>query len=179
MDNMKVGFIGGILLMVSLSVQAQGINQAIREDRKKILLDQVKPSIETYKSPRESKQTVDIAVDKKKYLGNPQGLTGGAMFEDKYTISPHISSIDIQQLVKPKFGEQTKVMLVNGKFTIVPVKDYEHILDRMSQKHRLQGLMISSGIGGLNLSGYNKKKISERSKMILRTVFGMEVEDDN
>jgi hypothetical protein len=179
MDYFKAGFISSILILSIYGAEAQSFRQSIQDDRKKMLLDQVKPPKTNLSAPLPSKQNSDIPTDRKKYLGMPGGLTGGAMFEDKYTISPHVSSFDIKQLVKPKFGEETKVMLVNGKFTIVPVKEYEHILDKLSQKHRLQGIMISTGFGGLNLSGYNKKKLSEKSKTILKTVFGMEVEDDD
>ncbi len=179
MDYFKAGFISSILILSIYSAEAQSFRQAVRDDRKRMLLDQVKPPKTTMSAPLPSKENIDIPIDKKKYLGTPEGLTGGAMFEEKYTISPHVSSYDIKQLVKPKFGEETKVLLVNGKFTVVPVKEYEHILDKLSQKHRLQGLMIHSGFGGLNLSGYNKKKLSEKSKVILKTVFGMEVEDDD
>lgn len=179
MDNIKVYFISSILLITIYNVQAQSLSRAIRDDRRKTILDQVKPPTTELSPLLRHKETVNIPTDRKKYLGMPEGLTGGAMFDDKYKISSDLTSIDIKELVKPKFGEPTKVMLINGKFTIVPVKEYEYILDKMSQKHRLQGIMATTTIGGLNLSGYNKKKLSEKSKMILRTVFGMEVEDDD
>jgi len=181
MDYLKIGFISSVLIMSIYNAEAQNYRESLKEDRKKILLDQVKPPMETFKSPREIKKTLDIAVDKKKYLGNPQGLTGGAMFDDRYTIGSSLSNIDIKKLVKPKFGEETKVMIVNGRYALVPVKDYERVLDRLSLKDKLRtkGIMISAGFGGLNLSGFKEKKLSEKSKQILKDVFDIDVEEGN
>lgn len=177
--------IGSIFLIITASAQSQSIRNHIKDDRQKSLLEQIKPSrVSPLHTPVQSdadayKSYKDLNTDTESR--RKHGIDT-LSYVKSIDVSPYLKNIgsDIIVDVGPEPGSPIKTMVVDGKTKIVPVADYEleQKLDQLSQRHRLQGAMINYGIGGLNLSGFKKKKMSKKAKDILEQVFGMQVEEN-
>jgi len=171
--------LGTIFCIVTISLQAQSIRGMVNDGRKRNLLEGIKPP-RTIPNPNLGKQShvesnnkPDHESLRKEYLG-----TDKMILMNEYEVNPALLNIDSKQLLKVEFGTPVKTISEGGKMRLTPVKDYEYKLDEISQKHRLQGLKITHTIGGLNLSGFKKKKLSKKSKDILENVFNMKVEEE-
>nr|WP_297161587.1 hypothetical protein [uncultured Dysgonomonas sp.] len=42
----------------------------------------------------------------------------------------------------------------------------------------MQGVMINATVGGFNFSGWEKKKLSKKSKEILQNLYGIQVQEE-
>ena len=72
----------------------------------------------------------------------------------------------------------TKTVFNGGKAYLIPVKDSDRQLDKLSQKDRMQGVMINATVGGFNFSGWEKKKLSKKSKEVLQNLYGIQVQEE-
>lgn len=163
-------------LLISVSIQTQSFS--IGDDRKKHLLQEIKPtqnqltpSFNEYKSSRAIRND-DLSGIKKNY--QPDSVQS----DNKYNTEALMSSMKNIDLFKIENGTETKVVISGGKKYLIPVKESDHIHDKLSQRQRLQGIMLNVTTGGLNLSGWKKKKLSKKTKAILQNVYKMEVESD-
>lgn len=163
--------------IISVTLQAQSIS--INDDRKRFILDEIKPpqlktnpQLRNDKSEKKSVITDDLLGISKKYR------SGGAEFDTKYDTILIESTIKNIDLTKNDSCTQINTIINNGKIYYVPKKEYEYQLDKLSQRHRLQGVMINITIGGFNLSGWKKKKLSKKTKSILQNTYGIEIEED-
>lgn len=151
-----------IFLSIGVALQAQSsLTGSIKNEMKKDLLKQVKPSSlnpsQTLRSQSENTKAIQdesLLEFAKKY----QKSTGGAEFEDKYKLGEGLTNTLLNKLPD---GHVTPVFN-NGRWEF------------MNTANRIDGLIVPSG---LNLSGGGTKKISEKSKKILRYVFGIEVDE--
>lgn len=164
---MQRKYIAGILFItLSVSVQAQSVSSSLKsslkDDMRRDLLKQVKPSqaipgssMKPHTSSQKAVTEQSLEEFSKKYIIG----TGGAEFEDKYHISPHVttysSPIPINQL-----PEGSVVPVFTGGRWILTSS---------------AGSLVSPS--GIDLSGGGKKKMSPKAKSILENVFGMEVEE--
>lgn len=159
-----------IFFVLSDTLQAQSIS--FGEDRKKILLEGIKPpetnSRFKYNESKSDKiNNDDLLKMSKKYK------SGGAEFDNKYDLKAFELSLQNLNLFKIDTPTETKMIFTNGKIHQIPVKSSDYQLDKLSQKHRMQGLMLNQTMGGLNLSGWKKKRLSKKSKEILFKVYGI------
>lgn len=179
MDVKQRYIASSIFLTLVFSIHAQSIRELVKDERKRSILENVKPS--HIISRPISKQT---EIKSQTFDNDPDTERRAKYGIDQFTevknleVSPYLLDIPKEQILKIEHGTATKTFLVNGKFMTIPVNyEHEQRLDQMSQRHRLQGLMITTGAMGVNLSGYKKKKISKKAKNILENVFGMKVEE--
>ncbi|HCO67089.1 MAG TPA: hypothetical protein DIT04_04925 [Dysgonomonas sp.] len=180
--NVKQRYIvSSIFIIITASSQAQSIRELVKDDRRKSILQDIKPSgvvtpprivDQSEMTPEKMDKILDR--DTKSRYGIDELRT-----VKELEVSPYLLNIPEEDLLKVEPGTPFKTLLVNGKFKNIPIKNYEaeQKLDQMSQRHRLQGLMISTGVGGLNLSGFKEKKMSKKAKNILEHVFGMQIEE--
>lgn len=163
-----------IMFVVSTTIQAQSWQKSIRDDQRKQRLNQIKPPIENQMSDKMKHEDVNIleTKDETNILARKNRIkqTGGAEFDDKYDVKKLVKTINNENLLKVEKGTHTKVILFNGKARLVKVQDTEYHLNRISQYDKLGGLKVSSGFGGLNLSGYKKKEMSKKSRSLLNHV---------
>lgn len=180
MNIKQLYIVGGILLVTTVPMQAQSIGNFIKDERKKTLLEGVRPArIPNQTAPHRQSMTdtsyvnniIDIQRRRK------EGMIDSLNIVKNFDVSPYLT-IPKELILKIEPGTPTKTMLIDGKFKTVPVNyELEQKLDEMSQRHRLQGVSISTGMGGLNLSGFKEKKMSKKAKDILEQVFGIIVEE--
>lgn len=180
MDIKQRYIIGSIFFVITVTGQAQSINSLVKDDHRKSFIEKIKPSqsIDLTSSPKQSltdDSYIENIMDIRKRA--KEGMLDSLSIVKNFDVSPNLA-FPKEMILKIEPGTLTKTMLIDGKFKTVPI-DYEleQRLDQMSQRHRLQGIMISSGMGGLNLSGFKEKKMSKKAKDILEQVFGMKVED--
>ncbi len=137
---------------------------SIKDDMKKDLLKQVRPTLEPSTGLRPYSESNKVVVEDdllefaKKYK-----KTGGAQFEDKYRIGEGLTNLN----PKVPFNK-----LPDGY--VVPVFTGGQWIFA-NPTTRADGLVVPSG---LNLSGGGAKKMSEKSKRILIHVLGMEVDEN-
>lgn len=171
-----------LILLLSGSVYAQS---SIEDERKKMLLNQVKPpllirdpDLKYFKEQLNKDQSLKV-VDKNNISEKiSKYRNGGAQFDDKLSIDGFKTSMGKIDLFKMENGSTYKIVVANGKSYFIKKTATDFIHDNLSQKNRLQGLKVEITAGGLNLSGFKEKKpISSKSKNILRHVLGMEVEE--
>jgi len=180
MDVKQRYIVGCIFFTLVFSVQAQSIRELVKDDRRKSMLEGIRPSRTIARPPLKQQkadiQTFDNSIDEERR--SRYEIDELHVIKD-LEVNPHLLNIPKELILKIEPGTPTKTMIVNGKFMTVPIKNYEmeQKLDQLSQRHRLQGIMISTGIGGLNLSGHKEKKISKKAREILENVFGMKVEE--
>lgn len=161
------------MFVVSATIQAQNIQKSVNDDQKKQRLNQIKPSLDDSFIDKMKHQ--DVIIDTKDGMDihakrNKIKQTGGAEFDDKYDVKELVKTVNNSNLLKVEKGANTKVIFFNGKARLVKVEDTEQYLNKISQYDKLEGFRISSGFGGLNLSGYKKKKMSKKSKALLNSV---------
>lgn len=150
-------------------MKAQGISPSLKstlkDDMRKEILKSVKPQM---KLPDLSLRQTEVAASliqtesleefSKKYRKG----SGGEEFESKYKISPNLTRYTGRDPVN-KLPDGYVIPVFNGgKWEFA------------NPSTRVDGLIFPSG---LNLSGGGKKKMSAKAKLILQTVFGMEVDD--
>lgn len=164
----------GFLEIWTVSAQ-DGIRRAIRDDRKSMILESVKPS-QYINDPKGSsiKVTLENTPDLNIKLSRKDG---GAFFDDKYMVDSKLMNLSDKDFFKINPGQEIKAVMIDGKIRLIPVKDSDRILDHLSQRDQLEGVMLRQEIGGLNLSGWKKKKTSEKAKKLLKDEFGIVVED--
>lgn len=154
-----------LFLSIGITLQAQSsLSGSIKDEMKKDLLKQIKPSIlpppsfRQQVTPGKAIQDDDLLEFAKKY----QKKTGGAEFDDKYKLGEGLKNLRSNiPLNKLPDGHVTPVFN-NGRWEF------------MSTANRVDGLVMPSG---MNLSGGGAKKLSEKSKKILINVFGMDVDE--
>ncbi len=169
--DIRQRYVTGILLMVvSVSMQAQSLSSplksSIKDDIKRDLLKQVKPSTTLPNSQmRQSTTTTKAIHDESLFEFNKKiGLkSGGSEYEDKYNIERLKESL--------KYTSTPINKLPDGY--VVPVFIGGHWVF-MNPNNRVDGLVVPSG---MDLSGGGRKKMSNKAKNILEHVFGMKVED--
>jgi len=158
-----------LFFSLSVSVQSQSISPSlktsIKDDIKKDLMKQVspvtiQPGSSMVLSPSGSKaiQNDNLLDFSKKYRKG----SGGEEFEDKYKVSPHVTT----------YSSSTPVNKLPDGY-VIPVFTGGHWVFA-NPTTRVDGLVYPSG---LDLSGGGKKKMSPKAKAILEHVFGMKVED--
>ncbi len=172
---------GCIFLTITITLQAQTLSKSIKDDRRKSLFESVKPPVNLRDPNMKRPGKTSVPVENNDHTEGLKPYTsgnGGAEFEDKYQVNKNTTTFTEEQLFKVSAGQEVKAMLIDGKMRLIPVKEYERILDKLSLRHKLEGVMLRMEVGGLNLSGYKKKKISKKAKKILQEVYGMKVEDE-
>lgn len=159
-----------LLFSLSSSIQAQSISSSlkssIKDDIKKDLMKQVSPTItqpgsSMIMSPSGGSKAIqndNLPEFSKKYRKG----SGGEEFEDKYRISPHVTTYSSSTPVNKLPDGHVVPVFTGGQWIFA------------NPTTRVDGLVYPSG---LNLSGGGKKKMSSKAKAILEHVFGMTVED--
>lgn len=163
--------------ILSISIQAQSLS--FGEGRKRSLLEGIKPP------QTATNLNLKLSNPEPKAITNDElpniirsHQSGGEEFEGEYTTKALEMSLKDIDLFKLDSGVNTKVVIAGGKMRLLPKKDYEFELDRLSQRQRLQGIMPSITYGGLNLSGWKKKKLSKKTREILEKIYLMKIEED-
>lgn len=154
-----------VFVVISISVQAQNLKSSIKDDIKKDLLKQIKPTLSTpgstmEKSPLNSKavQEDNLLEFYKKYKSG----SGGAEFETKYQISPSVTTYSGKDPINKQSDGYVEPVFQGGHWILA------------NPTRRVDGLVVPSGI---DLAGGGKKKLSKRSREILTNVLGMTIED--
>lgn len=171
-----------LILLFSGSVYAQS---SIEDERKKSLLNQVKPPLQiidpnmrNYKEQFREGAIVKVVNKDNIHEKIGQYRNGGAQFEDKLTTKGLGGSMANMDLFKMENGSTYKVVISNGKSYFIKKSATDFIQDNLSQKNRLQDIKAEVTAGGLNLSGFKEKKpISTKSKNVLKHVLGMDIDD--
>lgn len=149
---------------VCLNAQQSSLSVSIKEDIKKDLLRQIKPSSLT-KSPMQPYKSSSSAIREESLLEYSKRMTkstAGEEFDDKYQVAPSILNITSDVPLNKLPDGHVTPEFINGKWVFT------------NTATRVDGLVIPSG---LDLSGGGTKKISEKSKNILINVLGMEVDE--
>lgn len=154
-----------VFLVISMSIQAQNLKSSIKDDMKKDLLKQIKPTLSTpgstmEKSPLNSKavQEDDLLEFYKKYKSG----SGGAEFEPKYQINPHVTTYSGKDPINKQPDGYVEPVFQGGHWILA------------NPTRRVDGLVVPSG---LDLSGGGKKKLSKKSRDILTNVLGMTIDE--
>lgn len=154
-----------IFLVVSISIQAQSLRSSIKDDIKKDLLKQIKPTLSSpgstmEQSPMNSKaiQEDNLLEFYKKYKSG----SGGAEFESKYQINPNLTTYNGKEPINKLPDGYAVPVFHNGQWILA------------NPNTRVDGLVVPSG---LDLSGGGKKKLSKKSRDILINVLGMTIEE--
>lgn len=158
---------------------------SLEDERKKNLLKQVKPPVGIIDQNLSTDKPIGKVVGDDKVVNkdNIQSKlllyrNGGSQFEDKLSVERLKTSVSDADLLKIRQGANVKSVVRNRKLGLEGKKDDEFIHDQLSQRQRLQGLMLNVSSGGLNLSGWKeKKKMSAKSKAILIHVLGETVDE--
>lgn len=155
-----------IFILVSVSIQAQSLSSSIKEDMKKDLLKQIKPTL-SYPSPTMEKSPINSTAvqddDILKFYNKYKSGTGGAEFEPKYQISPNVTTYSGKDPINKLPDGYVVPVFQNGQWVFA------------NPNMRVDGLVAPSGI---NLSGGGKKRLSKRTRDILVNIFGMEIDDN-
>ncbi|MEN9919247.1 MAG: hypothetical protein RL662_1683, partial [Bacteroidota bacterium] len=156
-------------ILFSISIQTQNIplslRSSIKDDVRKDLLKQISPSLDVSHSHMRQSHTPSKAVREESLeeYNKRIGLkSGGAEFEDRYKISPHVT----------KYSSSTSINKLPDGY-VVPVFTGGHWIFA-NPTTRVDGLVVPSG---LDLSGGGKKKMSAKAKAILEHVFGIKPEE--
>lgn len=154
-----------IFLVISLSIQAQNLRSSIKDDMKKDLLKQIKPTLSTPGSSMEKSSTNSKAIQEdnllefyKKYKSG----SGGAEFESKYLINPNLTTYNGKDPINKLPDGYVVPVFQNGQWVFA------------NPSTRVDGLVTPSG---LNLSGGGKKKLSKKSRDILINILGMTIDE--
>lgn len=155
------------------------------EDRKKNLLDQIKPELPLIDS-KLKKEESELFRNEQLKIVNKQNIkekveryrSGGAQFEKTLSIKELKASMLMMDLFKLENGNSYKILLSRGKSYLIKKTQMDFIQDQLSQKNRLQGVKVEATAGGLNLSGFKEKKgLSSKTKSVLIHVLGADVEE--
>jgi len=169
MDIQYRHIVGILFITLSLSVQAQSVSSSLKsslkDDIRRDLLKQVKPpqaipgsSMRPHISSQKAIRDESLEEFSKKYITG----TGGAEFDDKYHINPHVTT----------YSSSVPINKLPDGY-VVPVFTGGHWIFA-NPTSRVDGLVYPSGI---DLSGGGKKKMSAKAKSILENVFGMKAEE--
>lgn len=152
---MQQYYLTGILFItISLVSQAQSLSSSIKDDMKRELMKQIKPSLsnpnmQQYKVNPQAVREDDLSKYSQKFK------SGGAEFDDRYKINPnaitYTSDIPINKLP-------------DGY--VVPVYTGGHFIFA-NPNMSVSGLVVPSG---LDLSGRKRKKMSAKAKNLLNHV---------
>lgn len=154
-----------VFVVISISVQAQNLKSSIKDDIKKDLLKQIKPTLSTpgstmEKSPLNSKavQEDNLLEFYKKYKSG----SGGAEFETKYQISPNVATYNGKDPINKQPDGHAEPVFQGGHWILA------------NPTRRVDGLIVPSG---MDLAGGGKKKLSKKSRDILTNVLGMSIDE--
>lgn len=155
-----------VLLIISVSINAQSLKSYIKDDMKKELLKQVKPKLSApgstmKQSPLDSKAEDDDLLEY--YKKSRMGSVLDVDIDKNYKISPNVTKYT---------GKDPINKLPDGY--VVPVFNLGH-WSFGNTSNRVDGLVTPSG---LDLSGGGKKKLSKKSRDILINVYKMTLDDD-
>lgn len=163
--------------IISISIHAQ--SRSISDDRKRFLLEEIKPPLTTTNPALKQYKSENKSIANDQLLGISRDYkSGGAEFESKYDTKVLESTMKMIDILKNDSCTQTKTVFDGGKARQIVVKESDHQLDKLSQRHRMQGLMLNATLGGFNLSGWEKKKLSNKSKAILQNIYGIEITEE-
>ena len=166
----------GVSFLEIWTVSAQdAVRRAVRDDRKSMMMESVKPSMKI-NDPKISKTTISIDNTPDLHIKLSK-RDGGASFGEIAYIDTILSKVSDKELFIVEPGTEVRAVMIGGKMRLIPVKDSDRLLDLLSQRDQLEGPMVRQEIGGLNLSGWKKKKTSEKAKKILKEEFGVVVKD--
>lgn len=151
---MQQYYLTGILFMtVFLVSQAQSLSLSIKDDMKKELMKQIKPSLsptnpntQQYNLNPQAVQEDDLLKYYKKYK------SGGAEFDDRYKINPQAITYNSEIPINK---------LPDGY--VVPVYSGGHFIFA-NPNMNVNGLVTPSGT---DLSGAKRKKMSTKAKNLL------------
>ena len=159
-------FIGLFFITVSVSIQAQSLSSSIKDGMKRELMKQIKPLSNTPTTAKQRSSSSGLKPvendDLLEYYKKYKGGSGGAEFDNKYQVSPIVTT----------YTSKTPVNKLPDGY-VVPIFQNGHFIFA-NPTSRVDGLVFPSGI---DLSGGGKKKMSEKSKSILINVFGMEIDE--
>lgn len=138
--------------------------KSIKDDVKRDLLKQIKTSGLSPSSTFRQYKGTSTAIQEDNLLEYSRKIkgTGGAEFEDKYTVSPNLL----------KLGNSTPLNKLPDGY-VVPTLIGSHWVF-INPTTNVNGLVIPSG---MNLSGGGAKKLSTKTKNILTHVFNMEIDE--
>ncbi|PXV64448.1 hypothetical protein CLV62_11092 [Dysgonomonas alginatilytica] len=155
-----------VLLIISVSIQAQSLKSYIKDDMKKELLKQVKPKLSApgstmQKSPLDTKaEDADLLEYYQKYKA---GSVLDVDIDKNYKINPNLTKYS---------GKDPINKLPDGY--VVPVFNLGH-WGFANPSNRVDGLVTPSGT---DLSGGGRKRLSKKSRKILINVYKMTLDDD-
>ena len=149
-------------------MKGQSLSTSIKNEMKKDLLKQVNPSMATPNSSmKQSPNTVNNTMNSDNLLEFSKKYrkgSGGEEFDSRYKVNPHAvtysSKVPINQIEPGK---------------VIPIYNGGHFIF-VNPATNAKGLVTPSG---LDLSGGGKKKMSNRTRLILEQVFGVVLEDKN
>lgn len=163
--------------IISISINAQSLS--LGDDRKRFLLEEIKPPqtqskpiFEQSKSESKTINDDDLLSISKRYK------SGGSEFDGKYDTIAFKSKLNADDLLKTDAYTETKTIINGGRVYQSPVTEVNRQLDKLSQRHRLQGIILNVTMGGLNLSGWKKRKLSKKSKAILKEIYEIEINEE-
>lgn len=163
--------------IITISIQAQSLS--INDDRKRFLLEDIKPPQTKSKLLLEQDKSSSKAISNEDLLGvSKKYKSGGEKFDDKYDTKALELTLKGFNFLENDSCTSTKTVLNGGKAYLIPVKDSDRQLAKLSQKERMQGVMINATVGGFNFSGWEKKKLSKKSKEILQNLYGIQVQEE-
>lgn len=159
--------IGFVFLVISMKIYAQSLhlNTSIKDDIKKDLLKQVKPSLSDPGSAMrqaESKSKAFQEDDLLEFYKKYKSGSGGVEFESKYQVSPHVTTYNGKDPINKQLDGYVVPVFEGGRWVFA------------NPNQRVDGLVVPSGI---DLSGSGKKKLSQKSKDILTRVLGMTIDE--
>lgn len=158
---MQQYYLTGILFItISFASQAQSLSSSLKDDMKKELLKQIKP---TLSNPNMQQYKVNNGAvredDLSKYVQKLK--SGGAEFDDRYKINPHAISYTSDMPINK---------LPDGY--VVPIYTGGHFIFA-NPNMNVNGLVTPSGI---DLSGAKRKKMSAKAKNLLDHVLVNDLE---
>lgn len=166
MDIKYIYITGLIFIILPASVQSQNLSSSIKDDMKKELMKQIKPSLNlSNPSMQQSPMGANRAVqsdDLLEFYRKYKSGSGGAEFDDKYRVNPRAIT----------YSSEIPINKLPDGY-VVPVYTGGHFIFA-NPNTNINGLVTPSG---MDLSGSKKKKLSAKSKAILENVFSIKVEE--
>lgn len=161
-------YITGIaFLIISVAVQAQSLRSYIKDDMKKELLKQMNPNLSPSVPTMQQSPSRGAKAQNEDILDYYNKHKAGSVLDidpdKKYKISPNLTKYT---------GKDPINKLPDGHVEPIFHLGQWHL---GNPSNRVDGLVSPSG---LNLSGWKKKKLSEKSKKILINVYNMTLDND-
>lgn len=154
------------LLSCSVFTQAQNssLSVSIKDEMKKDLLKQIKPSSVSGSSMQQHKYSIGDLKEEtlSEYIKRKVKSSAGEEFDDKYKVAESITNINPKVPLNKLPDGHVTPEFINGRWVFV------------NTAKTLDGLVKPSGI---DLSGGGTKKMSEKTKNILKNVLGQEVDE--